>query len=296
MPRHAARWLVRCQRFVMLAGMDVVTRFAPSPTGYLHLGHAFSAYAGWAKARANGGTFLLRLEDIDSTRCKPDYADAILDDLRWLGFGWDGEVRVQSAHLGDYTAVLNRLEARGVLYPCFCSRSEILQAQAAPHGGEVIYPGTCKALRAAERAARIAEGRKYARRLDVDRAVREAGALRFFEESAGWVDAVPQRLGDVVLARSEVPTSYHLCVVHDDALQGITHVTRGEDLLAATHTHVLLQKLLGLPTPVYAHHKLLMDDSGKRLAKRDGAPTLRAMRLAGEDAVTVLKQLTESVP
>ncbi|MDR3520878.1 MAG: tRNA glutamyl-Q(34) synthetase GluQRS [Acidocella sp.] len=274
--------------------MTLTTRFAPSPTGYLHLGHAFSARMAWAKARAAGGRFLLRLEDIDSTRCKPDYADAILEDLRWLGFGWDGEVRVQSAHLAEYTAVLNRLEDRGLLYPCFCSRSEIMQAQAAPHSGEVMYPGTCKALSAAERAERTASGRKYARRLDVTKAVRETGALRFFEESTGWVDAVPQRLGDVVLARSDVPTSYHLCVVHDDALQGITHVTRGEDLLAATHTHTLLQKLLGLATPVYAHHKLLMDDNGKRLAKRDGAPTLRAMRLAGEDAVTVLKQLTES--
>ncbi|HQT37810.1 MAG TPA: tRNA glutamyl-Q(34) synthetase GluQRS [Acidocella sp.] len=276
--------------------MHVVTRFAPSPTGYLHLGHAFSAYAGWAKARANGGTFLLRLEDIDATRCKPHYADAILEDLRWLGLHWDGAVRAQSAHLDDYTAALNRLEERGLLYPCFCSRSEIMQAQAAPHGGEVIYSGTCKALSAAERAARIAEGRKYARRLDVSRAVREAGVSRFFEESTGWLEAVPQRLGDVVLARHDIPTSYHLCVVHDDALQGVTHVTRGEDLLAATDTHVLLQTLLGLPTPIYAHHKLLTDNNGKRLAKRDGAPTLRAMRLAGEDAITILKQLTESAP
>ncbi|MDE8343999.1 MAG: tRNA glutamyl-Q(34) synthetase GluQRS [Acidocella sp.] len=276
--------------------MHVVTRFAPSPTGYLHLGHAFSAYAGWAKARANGGTFLVRLEDIDATRCKPNYANAILEDLRWLGLHWDGAVRAQSAHLDDYTAALNRLEERGLLYPCFCSRSEIMQAQAAPHGGEVIYSGTCKALSAAERAARIAEGRKYARRLDVSRAVREAGVSRFFEESTGWLEAIPQRLGDVVLARHDIPTSYHLCVVHDDALQGVTHVTRGEDLLAATHTHVLLQTLLGLPTPIYAHHKLLTDNNGKRLAKRDGAPTLRAMRLAGEDAITILKQLTESAP
>ncbi|MDE8348702.1 MAG: tRNA glutamyl-Q(34) synthetase GluQRS [Acidocella sp.] len=278
--------------------MDVVTRFAPSPTGYLHMGHAFSACKGWAKARAAGGKFRLRLEDIDATRCKPEYADAIVEDLRWLGLGWDGEVRVQSAHLAEYTAALNRFEDRGLLYPCFCSRSDITQAQAAPHGGEVVYPGTCKTLSTAERAARIAEGRKYARRLDVNQALRAVihgpGPLRFFEESTGWVEAVPQRLGDVVLARSDVPSSYHLCVVHDDALQGVTHVTRGEDLLAATHLHVLLQKLLGLPSPVYTHHKLLMNANGKRLAKRDGAPTLRAMRLAGEDAVSILKQLTES--
>ena len=275
--------------------MDVVTRFAPSPTGYLHLGHAFSAYQGWAKARAHRGKFLLRLEDIDCTRCKPEYEGAILEDLRWLGLGWAGEVRVQSAHLDEYRAVLDRLEGRGLLYPCFCSRSEIMQAQAAPHGGEVMYPGTCKTLNADARAERIASGRKYARRLDVARAMRETRDLRFFEESTGWVDAAPERLGDVVLARHDVPTSYHLCVVHDDALQGVSHVTRGEDLLAATHTHVLLQKLLGLPTPVYAHHKLLLNNDGKRLAKRDGAATLRAMRLAGEDAAAVLQQLAESV-
>ncbi|HQT63642.1 MAG: tRNA glutamyl-Q(34) synthetase GluQRS [Acidocella sp. 20-57-95] len=271
--------------------MTITTRFAPSPTGYLHLGHAYAAHTAWAKARAAHGKFLLRLEDIDRTRCKPAFAAAILEDLRWLGLSWDGAVRVQSAHLADYSAALARLEAGGLLYPCFCTRSEIARAQTAPHDGEPVYPGTCRGLSIAERTRRIAHGQKYARRLDVTRAMRATGALRFFEEGSGWVDAQPAALGDVVLARNDIPTSYHLCVVHDDALQGVTHVTRGEDLFSATHIHVLLQSLLGLPMPVYTHHKLLTDETGKRLAKRDAAPRLRTMREAGATPDEVLAQL-----
>ncbi len=256
------------------------------------MGHAFSAFCGWARARAAGGRFLVRLEDIDATRCKPAFAHGILEDLAWLGLHWDGEVRVQSARLADYRAALDDLEARGLLYPCFCTRAEILRAQAAPHGAEVVYPGTCRALSVAERAARMADGAAYALRLDMARATDGVTGLRFFEEARGWVEAAPGRFGDVVLARKDTPTSYHLCVVHDDAAQGVTHVTRGEDLFEATHVQVLLQRLLGLPAPVYAHHRVLTDASGKRLAKRDKAATLRAMREAGISATDILERFT----
>jgi glutamyl-Q tRNA(Asp) synthetase len=271
--------------------MSIVTRFAPSPTGFLHLGHAYAASVAWSKARQAGGAFLLRLEDIDSTRCKPEFAAAICEDLRWLGLGWDGEVRVQSEHLPDYAAALDKLDGQGLIYPCFCSRAEITRAQAAPHGAEAVYPGTCRDLSFTTRAARMAAGEKYARRLDVRKAVQAAGALRFFEETAGWIEAAPERLGDVVLGRSDVAASYHLCVVWDDAAQGVTHVTRGNDLAGATPIHVLLQRLLGLATPVYAHHRLILDEQGKRFAKRDHAVTLRAMREAGVNPEEILARL-----
>jgi glutamyl-Q tRNA(Asp) synthetase len=271
--------------------MSIVTRFAPSPTGFLHLGHAFAAFTAWRKARQADGKFLLRLEDIDATRCKPEFALAVQEDLRWLGFDWDGAVRVQSEHLPEYTAALHALEARRLIYPCFCSRAEIARAQAAPHGAEPRYPGTCRGMSDAERADRMAAGQKYARRLDVIRAAQQAGKLRFFEESAGWIHAAPDTLGDTILGRSEFATSYHLCVVCDDATQGVTHVTRAEDLAPATHIHVLLQKLLGLATPAYAHHKLLLDAQGKRFAKREGAVTLRALRAAGVSRADILEQL-----
>jgi glutamyl-Q tRNA(Asp) synthetase len=275
--------------------LSIVTRFAPSPTGYLHLGHAASAWCAWARARASGGRFLLRLEDIDATRCRPAFAAGVLEDLSWLGLHWDGDIRVQSAHLPAYAAALEGLRGRGLLYPCFCSRAEIARAQAAPHAGEIaVYPGICRGLSEAERRARMAAGQTYAWRLDVARAMRGAGDLRFFEERAGWVSAQPERLGDVVLARKDVATSYHLCVVHDDGVQGVSHVIRGEDLFESTHVQVLLQRLLGFEPPVYAHHRLLTDSSGKRLAKRDGAATLRAKREAGEDARDVLQQLAEA--
>jgi glutamyl-Q tRNA(Asp) synthetase len=269
----------------------IVTRFAPSPTGLLHLGHAFSALCGWRRARAAGGKFLLRLEDIDSTRCKPEYAAAIAEDLVWLGLDWDGEIRVQSAQLPDYRAALGTLEARGLLYPCFCTRTEIAAAAAAPHGATPVYPGTCRALSHAARAKKIAAKNQFALRLDTQAALAEAKDLRFFEESEGWVTAEPARFGDIVLARKDTPTSYHLCVVHDDALQGVTHVTRGEDLRDATHVQILLQRLLGLPSPVYAHHRLLTDAAGRRLAKRDAAVTLRAMRDAGATPEDILARL-----
>jgi len=271
--------------------MEVFTRFAPSSTGHLHLGHAYSAWLGWQRARISGGSFLLRIEDIDNTRCKPEFMRSILEDLRWLGLDWDGDIRVQSDYLPEYRAALQKLEARGVLYPCFCSRSEIARALAAPHGGEQTYPGTCRHLSDDERAARAAAGINYAIRLNVELALEAVKDFGFYEEDIGYIDGRPETLGDVVLSRRDNMASYHLCVVHDDAAQKISHVTRGRDLFDATHTHVLLQRLLGLPTPTYAHHPLITDAAGRRLAKREGAATLRDMRRSGVSAAAVLGQL-----
>ena len=268
--------------------MSIVTRFAPSPTGYLHLGHAFSAVTAWRRARAAGGRFLLRLEDIDPGRCRPEYAAAIEADLAWLGLDWDGAVRVQSEHLGEYRAALNTLAERGLVYPCFCTRADISMSVAAPHApdGSLVYPGVCRGLSADERAARVASGVPYTLRLDMGRAA--DGFLWFEEETDGLIRCDPAAFGDVVLARKDAPASYHLCVTHDDALQGVTLITRGEDLKAATHVHRLLQHLMGWPVPVYAHHRLLTDGSGRRLAKRDRAATLRDLRASGVSPGEVL--------
>jgi glutamyl-Q tRNA(Asp) synthetase len=274
----------------------VVTRFAPSPTGYLHLGHVRSALEGWRVARQAGGRFLLRIEDIDHTRCRAEYEAAIVEDLIWLGLAWDGPVRRQSEHFADYQRALSRLEAEGLLYPCFCTRrdiqAEIARAGGAPQGEMgAPYPGTCRRLSAAERAERRRDMPDFAWRLDVAAALARTGPLDFVEEGQGEprrvaADAAP--LGDVVLARKEIPTSYHLAVTVDDALQGVTLVTRGADLFAATPVHRLLQALLALPTPRYRHHPLLTDRTGRRLAKRDRALTIRAMRAAGMTADEVL--------
>lgn len=275
----------------MPADHRLVTRFAPSPTGFLHLGHAHSALAGWRRARQAGGLFLLRIEDIDLVRCRPDFAVAIEDDLGWLGIDWDGAVRVQSAHLSDYRAVLDALAARGLLYPCFCTRAdiarEIAASASAPHPAPSgpdgpLYPGTCRRLSPDERAARLAAGEPHALRLDMARALACGPAeLSFAEEGQGRIACHPARFGDVVLARKDIPASYHLCVTHDDALQGVTLVTRGEDLKPATDLHRLLQSLMGWPEPAYAHHRLLTDATGRRLAKRDRAATLRDLRAGG---------------
>ncbi|KZD12272.1 tRNA glutamyl-Q(34) synthetase GluQRS [Oceanibaculum pacificum] len=264
----------------------IVTRFAPSPTGLLHLGSAYSALEGWRRARAAGGRFLLRIENIDPTRCTPDYEAAIEGDLAWLGLDWDGPVRRQSAHLEDYRAALDRLAARGLLYPCFCTRgdiaAEIERAGHAPHGPEgPVYPGICKAISEVEREARLAAGEPHALRLHMDRAAALAGPLSWQDESKGEIAATPEAFGDVVLARKETPTSYHLSVTLDDAAQGVTLVTRGLDLFEATHIHRLLQALLDLPTPLYAHHRLLTGADGRRYAKRDRSLTLQALREAG---------------
>lgn len=262
------------------------TRFAPSPTGLLHLGHAHSALFGWQAARRAGGRFLVRMEDIDPGRCRPDFEAAILTDLAWLGLDWDGPVRRQSEHLADYRAALARLDDQGLLYPCFCTRKdiqdEVARAGHAPHGPDgLLYPGTCRALPAGERARRMA-AEPYALRLDMARAVARAGALDWHDDAAGRVTAEPQQFGDVVLARKDTPTSYHLAVTVDDALQGVTLVTRGVDLFAATHVHRLLQALLDLPVPRWAHHRLLTDETGRRFAKRDKALTLKSLREAGK--------------
>ena len=264
----------------------IVTRFAPSPTGYLHLGHAYSALIAWRTAREAGGQFLLRIEDIDTGRCRPEFTAAILEDLAWLGIEWDGEVRKQSEHFADYEAALDKLDVAGLIYPCFCTRAEIAaeiaRADGAPQGEQMLlYPGTCRKLPTEERLRRIAAGDSFALRLDVDRALARTGPLDWEEEGEGIIPADPTALGDVVLARKETPTSYHLAVTVDDALQGVTLVTRGDDLSSATNIHRLLQALLDLPVPRYRHHKLLTDAQGKRFAKRDKALTLRALREAG---------------
>jgi glutamyl-Q tRNA(Asp) synthetase len=270
----------------------IITRFAPSPTGFLHLGHVRSALEGWRAAREAGGRFLLRLEDIDHTRCRPEYAAAIVEDLGWLGLDWDGPVRRQSEHFADYRAALARLEVAGLLYPCFCTRraiqAEIDRAGGAPQGEMgAPYPGICRHLDAAERAGKRALASDYALRLDVAAAMARTGPL-FWGEDGRRVEARPAVLGDVVLARKEMPASYHLAVTNDDATQGVTLVTRGADLFAATHIHRLLQAVLGLPTPQYRHHPLLTDAEGRRLAKRDRALSIRAMRQAGMTPADIL--------
>ncbi|WP_439598750.1 tRNA glutamyl-Q(34) synthetase GluQRS [Falsiroseomonas sp.] len=271
----------------MTAPRPLVTRFAPSPTGYLHLGHAHSALAGWRRAREGQGRFLLRLEDIDSTRCRPDFSEAIQEDLAWLGLDWDGPVRVQSRHMADYAATLATLGGRGLLFPCFCTRRDIAReiagSASAPHGPDgPLYPGLCRRLSEDERQGRLVRGDAHALRLDMPRALALAGpGLSFAELGRGRLACDPARFGDVVLARKEVPASYHLCVTHDDARDGVTLVTRGEDLLPATDLHRLLQALMGWPEPAYAHHPLLTDAAGRRLAKRDRAETLRELRARG---------------
>jgi glutamyl-Q tRNA(Asp) synthetase len=264
----------------------IVTRFAPSPTGYLHIGHAASALTGWLAAKRNGGRFILRIEDIDATRCRPEYEAAIHEDLAWLGLDWERPVRRQSEHMIDYAAALERLRAAAVLYPCFCTRqeiaAEIAAATNAPHGPDgPLYPGTCRGLTMSERATRMDRGQPYALRLDAAAATRLTGPLSWQEEPRGTVAVEPGKLGDAVLARKDVAASYHLAVTVDDALQGVTLVTRGEDLFHTTHLHRLLQALLGLAVPDYRHHILLTNAAGRRLAKRDGALALRALRLAG---------------
>ncbi len=269
--------------------ITVVTRFAPSPTGRLHLGHAFSALTAFRFAAAHGGRFLLRIEDIDTGRCRPEFTDGIFEDLAWLGLAWEMPVRRQSEHMDDYAAALARLKALGVVYPCFCTRADIAAAATAPHGAQPLYPGTCRALDAETRARRMAE--PHAWRIDIARAAALAGPLSWQDAARGEIAAAPEVEGDVVIARKDAGTSYHLSVTVDDALQGITDVVRGEDLFAATHIHRLLQALLGLPTPHYHHHALLTGPDGKRLAKRDRAETLAELRARGVPPEAIKHQL-----
>jgi glutamyl-Q tRNA(Asp) synthetase len=270
----------------VLAVDKLVTRFAPSPTGLLHLGHARSALEGWTAAQESGGRFLLRIEDIDTSRCREEFVAAIFDDLAWLGLRWEEPVRRQSQHFDDYRVALQKLQDMDLVYPCFCTRQDIQReieaASAAPHGPDgPLYPGTCRHLSKEQREEKIASGRPYAFRLDVSAAAARASKLSWHDNMAGEVIAQPKLLGDVVLARKDTPTSYHLSVTVDDHLQSITLVTRGRDLFEATHIHRLLQALLGYASPRYRHHDLLTDESGRRLAKRDKALTLQAMRESG---------------
>jgi len=279
--------------------MSVVTRFAPSPTGELHLGSAYSAWTGWHRAREAGGTFLVRIEDTDIRRCKREYETSILADLKWLGLDWDGEVRRQSEHFATYGKVLDQLDQRGLVYPCFCSRAEIEREIAAsanaPHGPDgPLYPGTCRHLSVQERRDRIAAGQELCLRLDCEGAAREAGPYHFFDESLGRIEGQPRLMGDFVIARKDTPTSYHLSVTVDDHLQGVTLVTRGIDVLPSTHVHGLLQKLLGYAAPQYAHHRLLTDATGRRFAKRDRDMTIRAMRESGMSAVEVIDKALDA--
>lgn len=274
----------------------IVTRFAPSPTGYLHLGTAYSALFADAAARAANGRFLLRIEDIDMTRCRPEFEAAIYEDLAWLGLAWETPVRRQSEHLAEYADDVARLGEQGLVYPCFCTRAEIqaeiARARGAPHGPEgPLYPGTCRHLDPAERDRRLAAGPAYALRLDVAKALARTGPLIWHDRAHGLVEARPQELGDVVIARKDILVSYHIAVTHDDHAQGVTLVTRGEDLFAATHIHRLLQALLGLDTPEYHHHPLVRGRDGTRLAKRASAPTLRALRDAGHGPEDVRRML-----
>lgn len=263
-------------------GHALTTRFAPSPTGLLHLGSASAALVAWRRAREAAGRFLLRIEDIDRTRCRPEFAAAIPEDLRWLGLDWDGGIRVQSHHFAEYRSALDRLAAMSLLYPCFCTRADIAASANAPHGPDgPVYPGTCRHLDPAAAADRIARGDAHALRLDLGEAARRTGPLTWHEEGRGRLPCHPEAFGDPVLARRDTPASYHLCVTHDDALQDVTLVTRAEDLRLATSLHRLLQALLGWPEPGYAHHPLLLNAEGKRFAKRDGASTLRALREQG---------------
>jgi glutamyl-Q tRNA(Asp) synthetase len=259
------------------------TRFAPSPNGPLHLGHAYAAIVAHDIARARGGEFLLRIEDIDGARSRPELSDEFLADLAWLGLAWDGEPVCQSARLDRYARAAERLKAMGLLYPCRCTRTEI--AAAAPVMGPdgAVYPGTCR--------GREVDPEGAAWRLDMARAVALAGPLDWLDERFGLQRAAPQRFGDVVLLRKEAPASYHLAATLDDAADGVSVVTRGLDLFAASHVHRLLQALLGLEVPVWHHHGLLVEPDGRKLAKRRGSPSLADLRRAGEDGLAIAARL-----
>jgi glutamyl-Q tRNA(Asp) synthetase len=267
---------------------EPLLRFAPSPNGRLHLGHAYSALYTWRAAAALGGTALLRIEDIDAERCKPEYTEAIFDDLRWLGLDWPEPVVRQSERMEAYMEAGDRLRDAGLLYPCFCSRSDVAaNATGSDPDGAPLYPGTCRHLSAREHIERLERGDPVQFRLDTEQAVARVGMLTFTVVGPSITDrpqiryARPARWGDVVLQRRGVPTSYHLSVVVDDAAQGITHVTRGRDLEAATDIHVLLQMLLDLPLPIYSFHRLILGDDGKKLSKSAGSPSLASLRDQG---------------
>jgi glutamyl-Q tRNA(Asp) synthetase len=273
-----------------------VFRFAPSPNGYLHLGHALSALLNFDMARAAGGRFLLRMEDIDAARCRPEFEAAIYEDLAWLGLSWEHPVRRQSEHLDDYRAALQTLQAMHLTFPSFESRAEIAhmvgdrdvrERWPRDPDGVPVYPGAARQMKEQDRQARIARGDPYAIRLDMEKAMEWTGPLRWSESGSGPaaecgdVLADPVAWGDVIVGRKEMPTSYHLAVVIDDALQGVTDVVRGRDLFWSTSVHRVLQALLGLPAPNYRHHQLILDPDGKKLSKSTLATGLRELRAQG---------------
>jgi len=278
--------------------MSVVTRFAPSPTGHLHLGHAYAALFAEQRARLSGGQFLLRMEDIDTSRVREEYYTAIREDLHWLGVRWDEELPTQLTRLERYKQAIGTLRGLGVLYPCFCTRkqiaTELANLPSAPHGPDgAIYPGTCKQLTASERTRKLNTAREdeVSWRLDIPHASNLTGQLHWHDAERGDQIAHPKQFGDIILVRKDIATSYHLSVTIDDADQGITLVTRGEDLFASTHIHRLLQALLKLPVPTWHHHRLITDDQGQRLAKRDKARTLRQLRHQGTTPKQIRAQL-----
>lgn len=263
----------------------ITTRFAPSPTGFLHLGHAYSALLSYGSIEKQG-VFLLRIEDIDQGRCRIEFEEAIYEDLNWLGIHWPQPVRRQSEHMADYARALGKLEECGLLYPCFCSRKEIAVAREQQNSTAMgpdgpIYPGSCRQLDPTERTESMAQNRPFALRLDIQKAVEQAGRLSWRDAKQGELQATPDIFGDVVLARKETPASYHLAATLDDHIQEINLVTRGQDLFQATHVHRLLQALLGLHTPNYHHHHLLLDKAGQKFAKRNRSLTLKELRQNG---------------
>ena len=274
------------------SAVTCVTRFAPSPTGFMHLGHAYAALFAWTAAARANGRFVLRIEDIDRTRCRPEFTEAIFEDLAWLGLDWSPQVRRQSAHMDDYARALAHLDSLGAIYPCFCTRgdirAEIERSGKAPHGPDGLhYPGVCRGLDDAARRRRVRAGEPHAWRLDCRRAAEIAGALVWRDRKSGEQRVDPREHDDVVVARKDVPTSYHLAVTLDDALAGVTLVTRADDLFPVTAVHRLLQALLGLATPVWHHHPVITDANGVRLAKRNRAMTLRSLRRAGKTPAQV---------
>ncbi|MEM7697548.1 MAG: tRNA glutamyl-Q(34) synthetase GluQRS [Verrucomicrobiota bacterium] len=273
------------------------TRFAPSPTGHLHKGHAYSALLASHWAEQSDARFLLRIEDIDHTRCSAEHTTQIFEDLEWLGLEWELPVRIQSEHREDFEKTAETLSTAGFLYPCFCTRKdierEIANLARAPHPGDVpLYPGTCRRLSADERESRLSKGDPHSLRLDLDQAIDSIGSDLFWQDSFnGPQIAEPERLGDAIISRKDIGTSYHLAVTHDDALQSVTDVIRGVDLWESTHLHVVLQTLLGYPIPTYHHHELLTDASGNRLAKRDRSITLKQLRESGTTPTKLREEL-----
>ncbi len=272
----------------------LITRFAPSPTGYLHLGHAYSALTAYRKAKKENGKFLLRIEDIDASRCRPHFTSAIYEDLQWLGISWEPNVLIQSEHLSDYSKMLAKLDDLGLIYRCYCTRKEIKEQSekifGAPHKNEtIIYAGTCR-----NRIQQTDDEKKqFSYRLNIDKAMDYLHGKDLFwqDEKKGLVKANPFRFGDVILARKDCPTSYYMACTFDDAHQGVNFITRGEDLFEATDIQVLLQNLLGLPTPLYYHHPLICDAAGQRLAKRSNSESIRGYREKGLSPADVIKMI-----